>query len=190
VKDAVTHTVEDIDYRLERSRRRTTALHVTRDGTVVAKAPRWVPGFWIERFVRKHAGWIQKTRLRLQREATQQPKAYTLEEREGLRRTAEKQIGDILPAWALKMNVQPKGFSVSFAGHRWGSCSAKGNLRFTARLARMPLELLEYVVVHELAHLREMNHSPRFWQIVAEALPDYKTLRLRLRHQDRNSENS
>ena len=57
---------------------------------------------------------------------------------------------------------------------RWGSCSSKGNLNFNWKLIRMPQEILDYVVVHELAHRMEMNHSPRFYRIVASVLPDYK----------------
>ena len=66
---------------------------------------------------------------------------------------------------------------------RWGSCSGKGNLNFNWKLTLMPAELLDYVVVHELAHRKEMNHSRKFWKIVEQVLPDYRERRRRLREQ-------
>ena len=64
---------------------------------------------------------------------------------------------------------------------RWGSCSGKGNLNFNWKLTLMPMEILDYVVVHELAHRKEMNHSRKFWKIVEQVLPDYQERRKRLR---------
>ena len=75
------------------------------------------------------------------------------------------------------MNVTYGTVRLSSARTRWGSCSARGNLNFHWKLILMPPEVLDYVVVHELAHRREMNHSPRFWAIVEKVLPDYKERR-------------
>ena len=65
------------------------------------------------------------------------------------------------------------GIALSSAGTRWGSCTVAGNIRLNWKLVHYPLALLDYVVVHELAHLREMNHSPAFWAVVGEVFPDY-----------------
>ncbi|PID51680.1 MAG: metal-dependent hydrolase, partial [Candidatus Moraniibacteriota bacterium] len=64
---------------------------------------------------------------------------------------------------------------------RWGSCGSNGNLHFNCQLLCVRDALIDYVVVHELCHLKEMNHSPRFWDLVAQTMPDYKTLRKELR---------
>jgi len=70
---------------------------------------------------------------------------------------------------------------VAYARSRWDSCTARGSVRLNWQLIRMPLRLIDYVVVHELAHLAEMNHSPAFWRVVATACPDYMKRRCELR---------
>ena len=83
--------------------------------------------------------------------------------------------------FAERMGVSYGTVTVREQKTRWGSCSAKGNLNFNWKLALMPEEILDYLVVHELAHRVEMNHSPAFWAVVAEEIPDYKTRREWLR---------
>jgi predicted metal-dependent hydrolase len=79
--------------------------------------------------------------------------------------------------YASRMNVQPRRIALSAARTRWGSASSDGSVRLNWRLIHYPLATLDYVVVHELAHLHEMNHSPAFWAIVRAVLPDYETHR-------------
>jgi predicted metal-dependent hydrolase len=80
-----------------------------------------------------------------------------------------------------KIQVRPRGERITSAKHQWGGCSAKNTLTFTWRLMMAPLSVIDYVIVHELAHIREKNHSPRFWKIVEQELPDYRELRKWLR---------
>lgn len=79
--------------------------------------------------------------------------------------------------WGLKAN----GIRITSAATRWGSCSAKNTLNFSYKLALLPLDLVEYVVVHELAHIRHHNHSSAFWKLVGEMMPDYQVRRARLK---------
>jgi predicted metal-dependent hydrolase len=79
------------------------------------------------------------------------------------------------------LGVAQPAVALSSARTRWGSCHAGGRIRLNWRLVQMPLRLIDYVVVHELAHLREMNHSPRFWSIVADVIPDYAARRREMR---------
>ncbi|MDD3883856.1 MAG: SprT family zinc-dependent metalloprotease [Gallionella sp.] len=82
--------------------------------------------------------------------------------------------------YAAQMNLQPRAVRLSNAKTQWGSCSARGIIRLNHGLIRLPLDLVDYVVVHELAHLREMNHSAVFWQVVADVCPEYQRLRREL----------
>lgn len=86
-----------------------------------------------------------------------------------------------LQAQAARMGLQAQGFSLSSARGRWGSCSAAGRIRLNWRLIHLAPELADYVAVHELAHLREMNHGPRFWAIVAAFFPEHRQARKALR---------
>jgi predicted metal-dependent hydrolase len=86
---------------------------------------------------------------------------------------AKRLFGERLDQYAPRVGVSYSSFALSSAGTRWGSCTVAGNIRLNWKLIHYPLALLDYVVVHELAHLREMNHSPRFWAVVGEVFPDY-----------------
>jgi predicted metal-dependent hydrolase len=101
--------------------------------------------------------------------------------REAYRQALQERLHTTLPTLSSQMQVAPKTFSIGFARYRWGSCAVSGRLRFNGRLAMMPPQILEYVIVHELAHLRELNHSKRFWNLVAAVLPDFKERRRWLR---------
>lgn len=83
--------------------------------------------------------------------------------------------------YAPLLGVVPTRIKLSTARTQWGCCTSDGTVRLNTQLIKLPLHLIDYVVVHELAHLREMNHSPRFWQVVASACPDYLRLRAELK---------
>jgi predicted metal-dependent hydrolase len=94
---------------------------------------------------------------------------------------AKRLFGERLDHFAGRLGVSYKAYALSSAGTRWGSCTVAGNIRLNWRLIHYPLPLIDYVVAHELAHLREMNHSPQFWATVATVYPDYDGARLALR---------
>jgi len=94
----------------------------------------------------------------------------------------ERRLAAQLPLWAAQMGVTYQTSKVVNQKSRWGSCSRQGNLRFNGRLSLFSPNALEYVIVHELAHLKEANHSARFWAVVASVLPDFKERRRLLSH--------
>ena len=103
---------------------------------------------------------------------------------EEIRREGVERALRVLPErtdhYARLMGISYGRITIREQKTRWGSCSSKGNLNFNWKLVLMPMDLLDYVVVHELAHRREMNHSKDFWRIVEEVLPDYRERRKRL----------
>jgi predicted metal-dependent hydrolase len=94
---------------------------------------------------------------------------------------ARRLFGERLDLYAPQVGVDYNSYAISSAGTRWGSCTVAGNIRLNWKLIHYPLALLDYVVIHELAHLREMNHSPRFWAVVGEVFPDYDGAKAALR---------
>lgn len=102
-----------------------------------------------------------------------------------LREKARSVFTERLALHAPRLGVPPPPLRLSSARTRWGSCSHHGGIALNWRLIFMPLAVVDYVVCHELAHLKEMNHSPRFWSVVEQLCPDWKSLRQELREQGR-----
>ena len=98
-----------------------------------------------------------------------------------LMRVAQQVFLERLDHFAPRLGVRYRSLKLSNAATRWGSASADGSLRLNWRLVHLELELIDYVVVHELSHLRQMNHGPEFWRVVASVMPDYELRRQRLR---------
>lgn len=165
-----------MDYTLIRSSRRTMALEITRDGRLLVRAPQRAPQAVIDRFVASHADWIA-AHLEKQRQRAQAHPPLTEDEIAALRQKAR----DILPGrvahYAGRMGVTPTGVKITGAKTRFGSCSAKNSLCFSLYLMAYPDAAIDYVVVHELAHIRHKNHSPAFYAEVARVMPDYRERR-------------
>lgn len=165
-----------MDYTLIRSSRRTMALEITRDGRLLVRAPQRAPQAVIDRFVASHADWIA-AHLEKQRQRAQAHPPLTEDEIAALRQKAR----DILPGrvahYAERMGVTPTGVKITGAKTRFGSCSAKNSLCFSLYLMAYPDAAVDYVVVHELAHIRHKNHSPAFYAEVAKVMPDYRERR-------------
>jgi predicted metal-dependent hydrolase len=178
-----------IKYDLIRSSRKTLALYVRPDGRVEVRAPLKVSKAYIDRFVEGKDDWIQKTQRRLAK-AQDEKKTILLtsEEERKYKNQALLLLQGRCAEFAGIMGVAYGNIRVNKAKTRWGSCTAKGDINFTYRLLFVPQELIDYVVVHELAHLKEMNHSPRFWAVVQSVMPDYKERRKQLKEYHRRIE--
>lgn len=169
-----------MDYTVIRSRRRTMALEITREATVLVRAPLLVTDGAIRRFVEAHRDWIT---LHLARREAQSAAHPPLSEAEiaALRARAKAYLPGRVDFWAEAMGVKPTGVKITSARTRFGSCSAKNSLCFSLYLMQYPAEAIDYVVVHELAHIRHKNHGPAFYAEVACYMPDYCRRRALLR---------
>ena len=162
------------NFELIRSRRRTLALEITKDCRVLVRAPLRLPQARIDAFVASHEAWIQAHLEQQRQRAASAPPLPTPEEITTLKARARAILPEKVSYWSLKMGVRPTGLKITTARKRYGSCSGKNSLCFSCFLMNCPEEAIDLVVVHELCHIREKNHGPRFYALLEQYLPDYK----------------
>ena len=158
-----------------RSDRRTLSLQIKPDGSLLVRAPLRLPKKEIDRVLQEKSAWIEKHLAQVEnanRAGEEEPLSM-----EDIRALADKALQVIPPRvreFARRMGVSYGRITIRNQIGRWGSCSGKGNLNFNCLLMLAPPEVLDYVIVHELAHRKQMNHSDAFWAEVASVLPDYR----------------
>ena len=169
---------QEISYELKASHKaRSLRLEIGATGLVITK-PWFISSLFMEQFITKQADWIIKN-LAKHKNAEVLPK-ISQEDLVILKKRAAKILISRLEFFNRQYQFKYKSISVRDQKTRWGSCSRQGALNFNYRLALLPESLLDYVAVHELCHLKEMNHSLRFWNLVAKTIPDYKEKRKEL----------
>ena len=160
-----------IPYRLIRSRRKTVAIQITPAGEVLVRCPMRFPVKEAEKFVESKRPWIEAHLEKLARQPVLP--ALSAEEVKSLARQATREIPERAAVYAPRIGVSYGRITIRSQRTRWGSCSAQGNLNFNCLLSLCPEEVRDYVVIHELCHRKEMNHSPKFWAEVEKVMPDY-----------------
>lgn len=161
-----------------KSNRKTIAIQVNADLSVTVRAPKSAAKWQIDALLREKEPWIQRQIVKIKErqkalEATKE-EPLTPEELHELAQKAALVIPERTAYFARQMGVSYGRITIRNQKTRWGSCSSKGNLNFNCMLMLTPPEVLDYVVVHELCHRKEMNHSQAFWQEVEKVLPDYR----------------
>ena len=168
------HVISEI--KVIRSSRKTMVLEIIKDGMILVRAPYRMPESEIRRFIQEKSDWIEKHVQRIEeRQRTLPPvEGLTMKDIRKLADQASVVIPKRVEYFAEKIPVTYGRITIRNQKTRWGSCSSKGNLNFNCLLMLAPPEVLDYVVVHELCHRKEMNHSERFWREVENILPDYR----------------
>jgi predicted metal-dependent hydrolase len=169
----------NVEYQIKRSRRaRRVTITVHHTGEVIVTLPLLAPSFTAHKFIERKSDWILKMQEKLRKKFAnkiiikQSRKDYLAHKTRALLFVKSR-----LEHYNKIYNLSYKRVSVKNQKSRWGSCSSQGNLNFNYALVHLPLELADYIVVHELCHLKEMNHGKNFWNLVAETIPDYKQRR-------------
>ena len=163
-------------------RARRYVIRVADDGTVRVTVPRWGSKRAAEAFAGQQRAWIEKQRQRAEQERSRPRPAPLAPEVECERRAdAKRALPPRLVELAALHGLTVTRVSIRNQRRRWGSCSRRGHICLNWRLAQMPDNVRDYVLIHELMHLRRMDHSPKFWKLVEAACPDYKAARVWLR---------
>ncbi len=166
--------MKSVSYRVIRSDRRTVSLEITGELEVLVRAPRHMSQAQIEEFVEKHRAWVETHMETARQRAERRPPEPTDEERDALIRRAKELLPQRVEHYSRIMQLRTAGITITGAEKRFGSCSGKNRLCFSWRLMAYPEEAIDYVVVHELAHIRHKNHGRDFYALVASVLPDYR----------------
>ena len=160
-------------YQIVRSDRRTIAIQILPDGTVLVRAPRSMSPERIHSFVQKNAAWIESHRPSVKPVA----EPFSPEQMKRMELQARSMIPGKVASLAGRMGISYGRITLRWQRTRWGSCSSKGNLNFNCLLVLVPERVLEYVVIHELCHRKHMNHSEAFWAEVSRFCPEYSVCR-------------
>lgn len=177
--------INNIKYEIRRSKRiKNIRLSIYPTGRILVSAPNILPKFIIDSFVNSKTDWIVEKLDKISKNQSQNQRKFT---KQDFIENKDKTL-DMIKLKLTHFNQYYKfsynKVTIKDQKTRWGSCSSKGNLNFNYKILFLKEDLQDYIVVHELCHLQEMNHSSKFWVLVAQTMPNYKLLRQELREQE------
>ncbi|MBU1074486.1 M48 family metallopeptidase [Patescibacteria group bacterium] len=173
---------ETLIYTLKKSKKaRNVRLSVSHDGTVVVSMPFFVREKVAERFVKEKSKWLLKKLALFKQREGQKTTRYGKDDYRKYKEVARKLATERVEYFNETYKCKYNRISIRNQKTMWGSCSSKGNLNFNYKIVHLPLRTADYIIVHELCHLKEMNHSKKFWDLVSIFFPNYKEIRKDLR---------
>lgn len=179
LRTAIYQTTKEIAVRFKVSRRaKRINIRVLPGGQVVATRPVWATESAALRFLASKREWVAKAVAKMRRKKTLVGAKGMKNNLAVAKNFVVGKVAEVNQAYGFPVGK----IRIKNQASRWGSCSAKGNLNFNYRVAFLPDHLAEYVVAHELCHIKELNHSRAFWDLVALAVPDHRARRKELRN--------
>lgn len=173
---------KNIKYTLKVGKRaRVVRLAIYHNGSFVVTIPQKVNEKMVEEFIIKKSKWITEKIKYFKKNPRTTITKHTLKEIKEYKEKAGEYARLRLKYWNNYYNFSYNNITIKNTKSRWGSCSKKGNLNFNYKIVLLPQELADYIIVHELCHLGEMNHSANFWKLVERTFPNYKVLRKELK---------
>lgn len=169
------------EYKLIRSDRKSISIEITPSLEIIIRSPYRLPKADIEKFFLSHEKWINEKLEKMKKRIEKYPTQISETEAKALIQKAEQILPQKVSHYSRLMNLYPTALKITAAKTRFGSCSGKNSICFSYLLMRYPDEAIDYVVVHELAHIKHKNHSREFYALVEKYLPDYKARKKLLR---------
>lgn len=187
MKKVLSFGKENIQYEIRKNAfSKSIKLHVYRDGRILVTVPKWSSYRAGERFVETKIDWIEQQLSHARKyerpDALQSSQSEFHRHKEAARRFVQQKVNEHNEFYRFPFNK----IFIRNTRSRWGSCSSKKNLNFHYKILFLPEPLADYLIVHELCHLEEMNHSNKFWSLVAESIPDHRDRRRELRRNPLN----
>lgn len=173
------------EIKIIRSNRKSIGLEVKENGEVICRAPYFLSQRTVEGFLFEKRDWIENAVKKVEERKllSESRPQFSESEIQHLYSLAKSIIPAKVQYYARIIGVSYGRISIRYQKTRWGSCSSDHNLNFNCMLMTMPEDIVDYVVVHELCHIKQMNHSPAFWHEVEKIIPDYKERRKYLKQQ-------
>lgn len=165
--------MSNIEIEIRRSKRRTVSLEVTTDTKVIVRVPLKFPERDVPEILSRHKKWIEKALERVCAKKEMYPE-LTEEEKMSLKESAKAIIPVKVRYYSELTGLIPTGIKITSAEKRFGSCSGKNSLCFSYLLMRYPETCIDYVVLHEIAHIKIHNHSKEFYNFIERYMPDYR----------------
>ena len=162
-----------LNHEVIRSKRKTISLEIRPDAALIVRSPNHVPLGYIKKLINRKKNWILAKQEQIKKRINRQQAMKGLFDKY-TKKQAHKIISERVEFYSIRSGLKYEKIKITKARGRWGSCSGRGNLNFAHRLASAPIDIIDYVVVHELVHVEIRNHSKRFWKRVGELFPNYK----------------
>ncbi len=172
-------------YILKRTNRKTISITIDKNLKVIVKAPKKVSINYIEKFLKENESWIVKAKAKT-KSFYENKKVLSKEEIDLLKEDAKNYLPKRVAYFEEQMNLKCSSIKVTSAKTRWGSCSSKNSICFSYRVMLLPKDVIDYIVVHELAHIVQKNHSNLFYEVIEKYLPNYLSLIKELRKLEKN----
>lgn len=177
----------NFEYTIKRSKGRNIRISINRKAQVFLHVPKYIPQFLAKRFLKSKADWVNKSLEKVRKNVNLKTKKEIKNEYANKKEEARKLVLQKLDFWrdyyksAFQVEFSWNRVAIKNSKTRWGSCSSKRNLNFSFRILSLTEQAQDYLIVHELCHLSEMNHSKNFWRLVSFGIPGYKNLRKELK---------